>query len=158
MLCSWCSFKHSSILMISFAISLSGSMSSSNILLYMIFSFVLFILVQSCRIFSWVSLYFIAFDPLFGSSTIIHLEFPSFPLEFQPIVRPSYYDTRQRDHYHVHGFKSRLDKINLRYNGVIVWNSILSRGIPVDVSQAVFSKQLKCAIIDGTLKNHMPGI
>ena len=57
MLCSCCSFKHSSILMISFAISLSGSVSSSNILLYMIFSFVLFILVQSCRICSWVSLY-----------------------------------------------------------------------------------------------------
>ena len=72
MLCSWCSFKHSSILMISFAISLSGSMSSSNILLYMIFSFVLFILVQSCRICSWVSLYFIASDPLFDSSSIIH--------------------------------------------------------------------------------------
>ena len=68
------------------------------------------------------------------------------------------YDTRQRDHYHVPGFKSRLGKINLRYNGVIVWNSILSSGIPVDVSQAVFSKQLKCAIINGTLKNYMPGI
>ena len=67
------------------------------------------------------------------------------------------YDTRQRDHYHVPGFKSRLGKINLRYNGVIVWNSILSSGVPVDVSQAVFSKQLKCAIINGTLKNHMPG-
>ena len=68
------------------------------------------------------------------------------------------YDTRQRDHYHVPGFKSRLGKINLRYNGVIVWNSILSSGIPVDVSQAVFSKQLKCAIINGTLKNHLPWI
>ena len=42
-------------------------------------------------------------------------------------------------------------QINLRYNGVIVWNNILSSSVPVDVSQAVFSKQLKCAIINGTL-------
>ena len=53
--------------------------------------------------------------------------------------------------------KINVQMFNLRYNGVIVWNSILSSGIPVDVSQAVFSKQLKYAIINGTLKNHMPG-
>ena len=35
------------------------------------------------------------------------------------------YDTHQRDHYHVPDFKSRLGKINLRYNGVIVWNNIV---------------------------------
>ena len=35
--------------------------------------------------------------------------------------------------------------------GVIIWNSILSSGVPIDVSQAVFSKQLKCAIFNGTL-------
>ena len=57
MLCSCCSFKHSSILMISSAISFKGSVASSNILLYTIFPFVPFILVQSCRICSWVSLY-----------------------------------------------------------------------------------------------------
>ena len=61
------------------------------------------------------------------------------------------HDTRQRDHYHVHGFKPRLGKINLRYNGVIVWKNILSSGVPVDVSQSVSLKQLKFAIIDGTL-------
>ena len=53
------------------------------------------------------------------------------------------YDTRQRDHYHVPGFKSKLGKINLRYNGVIVWNSLLSSGIPVDVSQAVFFQTIE---------------
>ena len=61
------------------------------------------------------------------------------------------YGTRQRDHYHVPGLKSRLGKIDLRYNGAIVWNNILSSSVPVDVSQAVFSKQLKYAIINGTL-------
>ena len=53
------------------------------------------------------------------------------------------YDTRQKDHYHVPGFKSRLGKINLRYKGVIVWNSILFSGIPVDVSQAVFFQTIE---------------
>ena len=63
------------------------------------------------------------------------------------------YDTRQRDHYHVPSFKSKLGKINLRYNGVIVWNNILSSGVPVDVSKAVlFFKQLKCAMINGMRK------
>ena len=39
--------------------------------------------------------------------------------------------------------------------GIIVWNNILSSGVPVGVSQAVYSKQLKCAIINGTLqKSH----
>ena len=61
------------------------------------------------------------------------------------------YDTRQRDHYHVPGFKSRLGKINLLYNGVIIWKKIFSSGVLVDVSQAFFSKQLQCAIIDVTL-------
>ena len=60
------------------------------------------------------------------------------------------YVTRQRDDY-VPGFKSRLGKINLRYNGVIVLKNILSSGVPVDVSQAVFSKQLKFALINGTM-------
>ena len=61
------------------------------------------------------------------------------------------YDTRQKDHYHLPCFKTRLGKISLRYNGVIVWNSILTCGIPVDVSQTVFSKTLKCSIIEGKL-------
>ena len=61
------------------------------------------------------------------------------------------YDTRQKDHYHLPCFKTRLGKISLRYNGVIVWNSILTCGIQVDVSQAVFSKTLKCSIIEGKL-------
>ena len=72
---------------------------------------------------------------------------------FMKDVQVYNYDTRQRDLYHVLGFKSRLGKINLRYNGVIVWNNILS-----NVEQ-FFSKELKYAIIDGTLgKNYIPGI
>ena len=34
---------------------------------------------------------------------------------------------------------------------VLLLNNILSSSVPVDVSQAVFSKQLKCAIINDTL-------
>ena len=47
---------------------------------------------------------------------------------------------RQIDH-HVPGFKSRLSKISLRYNGVIVWNSILPSGVAVDASQAVYAQK-----------------
>ena len=43
------------------------------------------------------------------------------------------YDTRQRDRYRDPGFKSRLGKINLRYDGVIFWNNILSSGVPMPV-------------------------
>ena len=52
------------------------------------------------------------------------------------------YDTRQRDHDHVPRFKSRLGKIKLRFNSVIVLNNILSIGGPVDTSHAVFLKKL----------------
>ena len=61
------------------------------------------------------------------------------------------YDVRQKDHYHLPCFKTRLGKISLWYNGVIVWNSILTCNIPVDVSQAVFSKTLKYSIIEDKL-------
>ena len=46
-------------------------------------------------------------------------------------------------HYHVPGFKSRPGKINLRYNGAIVWNSKLFSGVPVDVIQAVFFQTIE---------------
>ena len=70
---------------------------------------------------------------------------------FMKNVQVHNYDTRQKEHYHLPCFKIRLGKINLRYNGVIVWNSILTSGIPVDVSQAVFSKTLKYSVIEGKL-------
>ena len=59
----------------------------------------------------------------------------------------------QRDNYHVPGFKSRIGKINLRYNGVIVWNTKLSSRDPDDACQAFFffTKKMKCAIIEGTV-------
>ena len=60
------------------------------------------------------------------------------------------YGVRQKDQYHVPGFKPR---INVRYNGIIVWNTMLSSGVAIDASQAVFfsKKNLKFAIIEGTL-------
>ena len=51
---------------------------------------------------------------------------------FMKNVQVHNYDTRQRDYYHVPGYKSRLGKINLRYNGVIVCV------VPIDVSQEFF--------------------
>ena len=57
---------------------------------------------------------------------------------FMQNVQVHNYDTRQRDYYHVPGFKSRHGKLNLRYNGVIVWNNILSSVVPIDVSQKFF--------------------
>ena len=59
---------------------------------------------------------------------------------FMKNVQVRNYDTRRKEHYHLPCFKTRLGKINLRCNGVIVWNSILTSGIPVDVSQAVSPK------------------
>ena len=53
------------------------------------------------------------------------------------------YDTRQRDYYNVPEFISRLGKINLQYNSVIFWNSMLSSGDPVDASFAVFIHKLE---------------
>ena len=53
------------------------------------------------------------------------------------------HDICQRDRYHIPGFKSRLGKIKLRYNGVIVWNNILSSGVPVDASQVVFFQTIE---------------
>ena len=61
-------------------------------------------------------------------------------------VQAHNYDMHQKDH-HLPCFKTRLGKISLRYNGVIVSNSILTCGIPVDVIQAVFIKPLKRSII-----------
>ena len=75
----------------------------------------------------------------------------SFNSMFIKNVQVHNYDMRQKEHYHLPCFKTRLGKINLRYNGVIIWNSILTSGIPADVSQAVYSKTLKCSITEGNL-------
>ena len=65
-----------------------------------------------------------------------------FEYRFIKIVQMHNYDNRQRDHYNVPGFKSRLGKINLRFNNVIVLSYILSIGVPVDTSHAVFLQKL----------------
>ena len=52
---------------------------------------------------------------------------------FMKNVQVHNYDSRQRDHYHVLGFKSRLGKTNF----------ILTSGVPVDVSQAVFFQTIE---------------
>ena len=70
---------------------------------------------------------------------------------FMKNVQLHNYDRHQKEHYHLPCFKTRLGKVSLQYNDVIVWNSILTNGIPVGVSQAVFSQTLKCSIIVGKL-------
>ena len=70
---------------------------------------------------------------------------------FMKNVKIHNYDTRQKDYHHLPCFETRLGTINLRYNGVIDWNSILASGMPIDVSQALLSETLKCSIIESKL-------
>ena len=51
--------------------------------------------------------------------------------------------TRQCDYLHVPIVKSNLGKWNIRYRGVIIWNYIISKGVDLDISEAVFVKMVK---------------
>ena len=60
--------------------------------------------------------------------------------------------TRQCDNLHVPIVKSNLGKSNIRYRGVIIWNYIISKGVDLDLSEAVFAKMVKCIVDNGMLK------
>ena len=62
------------------------------------------------------------------------------------------YFTRQCDYLHVPIVKSNLGKSNIRYRGVIIWNYIISKGVDLDISEAVFVKMVKRIVVNGILK------
>ena len=59
------------------------------------------------------------------------------------------YFTRQCDYLHVPTVKSNLGKSNIRYRGVIIWNYIISKGVHLDISEAVFIKMVKRIVANG---------
>ena len=62
------------------------------------------------------------------------------------------YYKRQSDYLHVPQVKGNLSKFDIRYRGVIVWNTQLKLGINPDTSQPVFSKTIKTRIKNNLLR------
>ena len=62
------------------------------------------------------------------------------------------YFTRQCDYLHVPIVKSNLGKSNIRYRGVIIWNYIISKGVDLDISEAIFVKMVKRIVANGMLR------
>ena len=61
------------------------------------------------------------------------------------------HDTRQKDHFHIPPFKTKLRKASLRHNGASVWNMILKIGINTKSSEFQFAKSLKSEILSGNI-------
>ena len=57
------------------------------------------------------------------------------------------HDTRQSGHYHIPVCRTNLGKSSLGYFGAWLWNKILSADINPNVSDFIFSRNLKTAII-----------
>ena len=58
------------------------------------------------------------------------------------------HNTRQANQFHLPQANKNLRKTSLSYRGAIIWNKILSLGIRINVSDAVFSKDFKKFITD----------
>ena len=61
------------------------------------------------------------------------------------------HETRQKYHYHIPSFKTKLGKNSLRYTGAVLWNEILKLGLNPETSDYSFSKGLKSALLDNLL-------
>ena len=59
--------------------------------------------------------------------------------------------TRQSGHYHIPVCRTNLGKSSLRYFGAWLWNKILSADINPNVSDFIFSRNLKTAIYNNLL-------
>ena len=53
------------------------------------------------------------------------------------------YNTRISHHLHVPKFKTNLGKRSIKYQGVIIWNSIINNGISLSLSEGSFKYHLK---------------
>ena len=61
------------------------------------------------------------------------------------------HNTRQKCHYHMPLCRTNLGKCGLRYVGASVWNNIRSVDINPNVSEFIFSRNLKAAICNNLL-------
>ena len=61
------------------------------------------------------------------------------------------HDTRQRGHYHIPLCRTNLRKRSLRYFGDLLWNKVLNADINPNVSEFMFSINLKTAICNNLL-------
>ena len=59
--------------------------------------------------------------------------------------------TRQRGHYHIQLCRTNLGKSSLRYFGALLWNTVLNADINPNVSDFIFSRNLKTAICNNLL-------
>ena len=59
--------------------------------------------------------------------------------------------TRQRGHYHIPLCRTNLGKSSLRYFGALLWNKVLNADINPNVSDFIFSRNLKTAICNNLL-------
>ena len=59
--------------------------------------------------------------------------------------------TRQTGHYHIPLCRTNLGKSSLRYFGALLWNKVLNADINPNVSDFIFSRNLKTAICNNLL-------
>ena len=78
-------------------------------------------------------------------------EMPIFTIFFTRNRDVHSHDTRQKDHFHIPPFKTKLRKASLRHNGASVWNMILKIGINTKSSEFQFAKSLKSEILSGNI-------
>ena len=81
-----------------------------------------------------------------------HGELPAFHTLFKTNSELHKHDTRQKSHYHPPLFRTNLGKSSLRYVGALLWNDILNSNIDPNVSNLIFSRNLKTAICNKTLQ------
>ena len=53
------------------------------------------------------------------------------------------YNTRSAQHFHIPPVKTNLGKTGIRYRGALIWNEIISKGVPSDTSECIFVKFIK---------------
>ena len=63
--------------------------------------------------------------------------------------------TRQRGHYHIQLCRTNLGKSSLRYFGALLWNTVLNADINPNVSDFIFSRNLKTAICNNLLEQKL---
>ena len=61
------------------------------------------------------------------------------------------HDNGQMGHYHIPQCRTNLGKSSLRYFGALLWNKVLNADINPNVSDFIFSRNLKTAIYNNLL-------
>ena len=82
---------------------------------------------------------------------VYHGELSTFQFLFVKNSDIHMHDIRQSGHYHIPVRRTNLGKSSLRYFGAWLWNKILSADINPNVSDFIFSRNLKTAIYNNLL-------